>query len=149
MAPTVWPMYMPSYMPRPMQAEFGELARQHQDLMVCELKIQRMTQTCSLNAVRAAGATTTASVPGSRRSRKKEQAPRKTSSQIASKTSQTPSGAQPSGIKTSTGVTQTAVPLPVSSQDCASNEVNAMVQDLIKSTLTQLGVIPQETPTQF
>ena len=107
MAPSAWPVYMPSYMPWPMQAEFEELARQHQDLMARELEVQRMTRTCNLNAVRAAGATTTASVAGSKRSHKKEQAPSKASSQIASRRSQTPSGAPPSGIS----VTQTAASL--------------------------------------
>ena len=61
MAPPAWPMYMPSYMPWPptlpafMQAEFEELARQHQDLEACELKVQLTTRTCNLNAVRDAG----------------------------------------------------------------------------------------------
>ena len=38
MAPPPWPMYMPSYMPRPLakppylQAQFEELARQNQDM---------------------------------------------------------------------------------------------------------------------
>ena len=36
----------------------------------------------------------------------------------------------------------------VSSQDEASKDVKAMVQDIVKSSLTQLGVIPQDTPTQ-
>ena len=138
-------MYMPSYMPRPMQAEFEELARQCQDLVARELEVQHMTRTCNSNAVRAAGATATASVPGSRHSRKKEQAPRPASSQIASKRSQTSSGAPPSGIEASTGVT--AAPPPVSFQDGARQEVQAMVQDMVNSSLTQLEVIPQETPT--
>ena len=81
-------------------------------------------------------------------SRKKEQVPRPASSQIASKRSQNLSGAPPSGIEASTGVTQTAVLPPVSSQFGASQEVKAMVQDMVKSSLTQLGVTPQETPTQ-
>ena len=81
-------------MPRPMQAEFEELARQHQDLMACELEVQRMSRTCNLNPVRAAGAATAASVAGSRLSRKNEQASRKASSQIVSKRSQTPSGSK-------------------------------------------------------
>ena len=94
MAPPAWPV--PSYMSRPpsqqafMQAEFEELARQRQDLEAHELEGQRMTQTCNLNAVRDAGVATAASVPGSRHSREKEQAPRRVSSQIASKRSQTP-----------------------------------------------------------
>ena len=81
MAPPAWPMYMPSYMPRPpaqlalSQAEFEELARQHQDLEARELEVQRMTQTRNLNAVRNARVTTATSVAGSRHSCKKEQAP--------------------------------------------------------------------------
>ena len=39
-------------------------------------------------------------------------------------------------------------PPPVSSQDGAGQEVKAMVQDIVKSSLTQLGVIPQDAPTQ-
>ena len=76
---------MPCHIPRPMQAESEELAMQHQDLVARELEVQRMTRTCNFNAVRAAGVTTTVSVPGSRHSCKKEQAPRQASSQIASK----------------------------------------------------------------
>ena len=89
---------------------------------------------------------TAASVSGSRRSRKKEQAPRHASSQIASQRSLTPSGAPPSGIEDSTGVAQTVAPPP--SQDDANQEVKAMVQDIVNSSLTQIGVIPQETLTQ-
>ena len=67
MAPPAWPMYMPSYMPRPptqqafMQAEFKELARQRR-----ELKVQCMTRPCNLNAVRDARVATATSVTGSR-----------------------------------------------------------------------------------
>ena len=153
MAPPAWPMYMPSYMPRPptqpafMQAEFEELARQRQDLEACELEVQHLTRTCNLIGVTDDGVATAASVPGSRRSHKKEQAPRRASSQIASKRSQTTLGAPLSGIEVSTGVAQTVAPPPVSSQDGASQEVKAMVQDIVKSSLTQLGVILQETPT--
>ena len=141
-------------MPRPpiqqafMQAEFEELARQRQDLEARELEGQRMTQTCNLNAVRDAGVVTAASVPCSRHSRKKKQAPGRASSKIASKRSQTPSGAPPSGIKVSTGMAQTVAPPPVSSQDGANQEVKAMVQDIVKCSLTQLGVIPQDAPTK-
>ena len=66
----------------------------------------------------------------------KEQVPRRASSQIASKRSQTPSG-----IEVSTGIVQTVAPPPVSSQDGTNQEVKAMVQDIVKSCLTQLGVI--------
>ena len=89
---------------------------------------------------------TAASVSGSRRSHKKEEAPRRASSQIVSQRSLTPSGTPPSGIEGSTGVAQTVAPPP--SQDDANQKVKAMVQDIVKSSLTQLGVIPQETLTQ-
>ena len=104
MAPLAWPMYMPSYMPWPpaqqalLQAEFEELARQHQDLEVQKLEVQHMTRTRNLNAVRDVRVTTATSVAGNRHSHKKEQAPRRASSQIASQKSQTPSRAQPSGL---------------------------------------------------
>ena len=90
-----------------------------------------MTRTCNLNAARDARVATAASVLGSRCSRKKEQAPRRASSQISSKRSQTPSGAPPSGIKVSTGIAQSVVPPPVSSQDGANQEVKTMVQDIV------------------
>ena len=102
--PLAWPMYMPSYMPWPkaqqalLQAEFEELARQHQDLEVRKLEVQHMTRTRNLNAVRDVRVTTATSVAGNRHSHKKEQAPRRASSQIASQKSQTPSRAQPSGL---------------------------------------------------
>ena len=67
--------------------------RQRQDLEARELEIQRMTRTRNLNAVRDARVMTATSVAGSRHSRKKEQAPRHASSQIASQRSLTPSGA--------------------------------------------------------
>ena len=59
-APPAWPMYMPCYMPRPLtqplfiQAQFEELARQHQDIEARELEVQRMSRTLNLNAVRNA-----------------------------------------------------------------------------------------------
>ena len=108
-----------------------------------------MTRTHNLNAVRDARVTKATSVAGSRHSRKKEQAPRRASSQIASQRSQTPSGAPPSGIEViGTGITQNVAPPPVSFQDGANQEMKAMVQDMAKSSLTQLGVMPQDTPTQ-
>ena len=108
-----------------------------------------MTRNRHLNAVTDARVTTATSVAGSRHSRKKKQAPTRASSQIASYRSQTPSGAPPSGIEViSTGITQTVAPPPVSSQDGANQEVKAMVQNIVKSSLVQLGVIPQDTPTR-
>ena len=90
--------------------------------------------------MRDARVATATSTVGSRHSRRKEQAPRRASSWIASQRSQTPSGAPPSGIEViRTGITQTVAPPPVSSQDGASQEVKAVVQDIVKSSLTQLG----------
>ena len=139
-APPAFPMYKPSYMSTPPA---------RQDIEARELEVQRMTRTRNLNAVRDARVTTATSVAGSRHSRKKEQSPRQASSQTASQRSQTPSGAPPSGIEViSTCITQTVVPPPVSSQDGANQEMKAMVQNIVKSSRTQLGVIPQDTPTQ-
>ena len=75
---------------------------------------------------------------------------RRASSQVASQRSLTPSGDPPSGIEViSTGTTKTVMPFPATSpQDGTSQDVKAMVQDMVKSSLTQLGVIPQDTPTQ-
>ena len=102
MAPPSWPVYMPSYMPRPpvqlvsMQTEFEELAMQPQELEARELEVQQMT--LNLNAVPDARVTTSASVTGSKHSRSKEQAPlkpRRASSQVASQRYLTPSGSPP------------------------------------------------------
>ena len=82
-----------------MQSEFEELASQRQDLEARELELQRMTRTHNFNAVRDARVATATSVAGSRHSRKKEQAPRRASSQIASQRSQTPSGAPLQGSR--------------------------------------------------
>ena len=66
---------------------------------------------------------------------------------MASQRSQTPSG-PPSGIEINdTGVSQT-VALPTPSQDRASQTKEAVMQGLVKSSLTQFGVIPQESPDQ-
>ena len=44
---------------------------------------------------------------------------------------------------------RTVKPPPARPQKGTNQDVKAMVQDMVKSTLTQLGeVIPQETPTQ-
>ena len=132
-----------------MQAEFEELATQRQDLEARELEVQCMTQTHNLNAGRDARVTTATSVAGSRDSRKKEPASRCASSQIASQRSRTHSRAPPAWIKViSTGITPTLAPPIVSTPDGASQKVKAMVQDIVKSSPTQLGVIPQDTPTQ-
>ena len=66
------------------------------------------------------------------------------SSQLAPQRSQTPSGATPSGIEE---ISQTVAP-PTSSQDGASQDKRTVVQGSVRTSLTQLGVIPQETPEQ-
>ena len=50
-------------------------------------------------------------------------------------------GSPPSEIEasSSTGIAQTVAPPPVSSQDGINQEVKAMVQDIVKSSLTQLA----------
>ena len=153
MAPPALPMYMPTYMPRSlthppfMQAQFEELVRQRQDIEAQELEVQRMSRTHNLNAVRDARVRSATSVrgSGSKRTRGKEQAPEGAGSQLASQRSQTPSVAPPSGIEViSMGVSQTVAP-PTTSQVGAIQNMESMVQGLLKS---QFRVIPQETPDQ-
>ena len=93
MAPPIWPMYIPNYLPRPQaqqsstQAEHEELAMQHQDLEARELDVERRTRALNLNAVR--DAETRSTDPSARSSRThtfQEQAPIKpkcASSQVA------------------------------------------------------------------
>ena len=50
---------------------------------------------------------------------------------------------------TRTVTTKIVKPLPAGPQDGTSQDVKAMVQDMVKSSLTQLGIIPRETPTQL
>ena len=116
-APPAWPMYMPSCMPRPltqptfMQAQFEELARQHQDLEALELEVKRMSRTLNRNAVRNARVRSATSVRGSKRTCGQEQAIECASSQLASQRSQNPSGAPPLSIKViSMGVSSTVAP---------------------------------------
>ena len=81
-----------------MQAQFEELARHRQDIEARELKVQRMSRTHNLNAVRDARVRSATSIRGSKRTHGKEQAPERASSQLPSYRSQTPSGAPTSGI---------------------------------------------------
>ena len=122
MAPPVWPMYMPSYMPRPLtqppflQAHFEELARPCQDIEAQELEVERMSQTHNLNAVRDARVGSATSVRGNKCTRGKEQAPGRAGIQLTSQRSQTPLGAPDSGIEViSMGISQTFAP-PTTSQ---------------------------------
>ena len=94
-----------------------------------------------------------APLAGSSHSLKQEQAPLKArcaSSQVTPQRSWTPTQAPPSRIKvTSTVTTKTVKTLPASPQDGTGQDVKAMVQDMVNSSLPQLGVILQETPTQL
>ena len=55
MAPLAWPMYIPSYLPKPvaqqssMQAECEELDRQRHDLEARELEVEQLTRALNLN----------------------------------------------------------------------------------------------------
>ena len=146
-------------MPKPpaqqasMQLKLEELARQCHDLETRELEVERRTRALNLSDIRDARVTAAAPVVGSSHSRTREQTPlkpRRASSQVASQRSLAPTRAPHSGIKvTSTVTTKTVKPLPASPQDGTNQDVKAMVQDLVKSSLTQLEVISQETPTQL
>ena len=105
MTARAWPVYMRSYMPRPpaqqdlMHAEFEDFARQRQVLQARELEVQHMTRTRNLNGLLDARVTISTSAAVSSHSHKKQQAPRRASSQVASQRSLTPFGAFPSGIE--------------------------------------------------
>ena len=107
MAPPAWPMYMPSYLPRPlaqqssMQAKREELAMQCQELEARELEVERRTRALNLNAVRDAENRSAApSVRSSRTHISQEQAPIKPKrSQVASQRSLPLKQDLPSGIK--------------------------------------------------
>ena len=104
--------------------------------------MQRMSQTFNLNAVRDARVRSATSVRGSKHTHGKEQAPECASYQLASLQSQTPLVAPPSWVEVvSTGFSQTEAP-PTPSQDGASQNMETVMQGLVKSSLTQLGVIP-------
>ena len=102
-----------------------------------------MSRTHYLNAVRDARVRSATSVRGSKCTHGKEQAPECASSHLASQQSQTPSGIEVIGA----GVSHTVAPL-TSNQDGASQNMETMVHGLVKSSLTQFGVIPQGTPDQ-
>ena len=118
-------------MPRPptqppfLQAQFEEITRQHQKVQ--ELKVQRMSRTHNLNAVRDARVRSATFGRGS------DPRPLR--------------GLPHSGIEVISSISQTEAP-PTNSQAGASQYVEAMVQNLVRSSLTQFGVIPKETPNQ-
>ena len=71
------------------------------------------------------------------------------SSQVASQQSQAPLGAPHSGTEViSTGISQIVAPPLASSQDGASQNVEGMLQDLVKSSRTQSDTVDLE-PTQI
>ena len=101
----------------------------------------RMSRTHNLNAVKDARIRSAASVRGSKHTHG--------SSQFASQQSQAPLGAPPSRIEViSTGISQTVAPPPASSQDRASQNVEGMVQDLVRSSQKKSDTMDLE-PTQI
>ena len=75
--------------------------------------------------------------------------PKRASSQVASQRSLAPTQGPPSGIKvTSTITAMTVKPPPASPQDRTGQAMKPVVQDMVKSSLTQFGVIPKETLPQ-
>ena len=163
MAPPAWPMFMPSYLPRPQmeqsstQSEREQLSMQSQELEARELEVKRRTRALNLNAVRDAEIKSTG--PSVRSSRhillNQEQAPirpKRASSQVAFQISLPLKKGFPSGIKvTSTVTTETVKPPPASprsEQDGTgqAQDFKAMMQDMIRSSLTEFGVIPKANP---
>ena len=135
-----------------MQVQHEELARQPHDLETRELEVERRSRALNLNAVRDAEAKSAAPVAESSCSHTQEEAPlkmsKRASSQVTSQRSLAPTQVPPSGIKvTSTITTKTLKPHPASPQDGSGKDMKAKVQDMIRSSLTQFGVIPEETPT--
>ena len=142
-------------MPRPQaqqsskQAECEELARQHHDLEAREPEVEWRTRAINLNAVEMPKLRL---LPPWRKAAiriLREQAPVKPKHVISNVTSQR-SLVPPSGVKvTSTITTKTVKPPHASPQDGTGQDMKAMVQDMIRSSLTKSGVIPKETrPTQ-
>ena len=97
----------------------------------------------NLNCVRDAEAKSAAHMAGSSCSHTQEQAPLKpkhASSQVTSQRSPVPTQGPPSGIKVpSTITTKTVKPPPARPQDGTGQEMKSVVQDMIRSSLTQLG----------
>ena len=164
-APPAWPMFMPSYLPQPQmeqsstQAELEQLEMQRQELEARELEVERRTRAVNLNAVTDAETESASfSVRSSRICTSQEQAPIKpkcVSFQLASQRSLPPKKGFLSGIKvTSMVTTKTVKPPPTSprsEQDGTgqAQDFNAMMQDMIRSSLTVCGVIPKaNTPSQ-
>ena len=149
-----WPMYMHSYLPRPqaqqssMQAEREELTMQRQELEARELEVERRTRALNLNAVRDDAP----SVRSSQTPISQEQVSIKlkhASSQATSQRSLPLKQSLPSGIKvTSTVTTKTVRFPPASPQDGTDQDMKAMMQDMIRSSLTEYLVIPDASPTQ-
>ena len=129
MVPPAWPMYMPHYLPRPqaqqssMQAEREKLAS-----LVCCPRGGKQPQMYSGTATLK---------------------PKCASSNVASQRSLAPTQGPPSEIKlTSNITTKTVKPPPTSPRVGTDQDMKAMVQDMIRSSLTQFRVIPKKIPTQ-
>ena len=74
---------------------------------------------------------------------------KRASSQVTSKKSLPLKQGLPSGIKfTSIVTTKIVKPPPASPQYGTGQDMKAMMQDMIRSSLTDYGVIPQASPTQ-
>ena len=153
---------MPSYLPWPQvqqsstQAECEQLAMQRQELEARELKGERRTRDLILKAVREAETKSAApSVRSSRTHTSQEEAPikpKRASSPVAYQRSLPLEQGFPSGIKvTSTVTTKTVKPPPASprsEQDGTGQDLTAMMQDIIRPSLTEFGVISKANPSQ-
>ena len=126
-----------------MQTQFEELASQLQGIEARDLKVYRMSRTHSLNAVRDARIRSATSVRVTGTGIWVCEFP------VCIQAIPTPFGAPPSQIEViSTGISHTVAPPPASSQDGTSKNVEAMVQDLVKSSQTQSDTVDLE-PTQI
>ena len=144
MAPPAWSVYMPSYPPRPQQSSTQSER---------ELLAESRTKALNLNAVR--DAETRSAFPSGRSSRTlapQEQAlikPERVSSQATSQRSLSFKKGFFSGIKVTNMVTSKTVKPPPArpriEQDKTgrAQKFKAMMQDMIKSSLTEFGVIPK------
>ena len=155
--------HMPSFLPctkvpSTTLSEHELLALQSQELEARELEVERRTQALKLNIGRDDAERSSWILPS------QEQAPIKAkcaSSQSATYRSFSLKRDCPSSIHvTSTVTIKTVKPLPASpkrevdrpgqAQDLASlrNDIKATMQDMIKSSLTEFGVIPKANPPQ-
>ena len=145
MADPAWPMYMPNNLSMPeaqqssTQAEREKLAMQRQDLEAKELKVERRTRALNLNAVRDAETKSAARSSKTHISHKQAPVmPKRASSQVTSQRSLPLEQGLPSEIKvTSTVTAKTDKPPPDSPRDEPGQDMKAMMQDMIRSSLTE------------